>query len=76
MIEFGPNGPTSPMFGSGNGTTRDKIIRLPGITIYPDSSDTVRDSGIGKGVCRRCKRTFISGPGYERTCKPCSEVAG
>lgn len=45
MIEFGPNGPMSPMFASGRDEDRT-AKRFRNHTAHPDSSVTLRMMGV------------------------------
>jgi len=74
MIEFDDKGMRAFGFGSGQGSTRGRTIRFQGSVSYPDSSDTLRFSGVRPGTCARCKRRYIAGPGYEYHCKRCHEA--
>lgn len=54
MIEFGPKGMKSYGFGSGQGSTRGRVIRSGNYAIYPDSSGMIQSFQMLVGPCSRC----------------------
>lgn len=75
MIEFGPNGMRYCGFGSGQGSTRGRIIRSGNHAIYPDSSAMMQTFALTLGQCDRCggQRKNRHAP----MCEPCmTEVYG
>lgn len=73
MIEFGPKGMKSVGFGSGQGSTRGRVIRSGNHAIYPDSSDMIQRLQMLLKPCSRCGghrgRDYAFG-----LCLPCLEV--